>query len=278
MGLIGKKKRKKKGKKPERMGAAKSKIDERKEAKQRSLAAELKKQIELEANATYYEKKWTAWERLGGICVLLRDTSKTEYKVDFAFAADERKPERKPEPIGQLTKFETIATTESTVKVWHEYTWPSPTGLLAPLGGIWKLTRFEATVSFPDKLRSKSSQTGDYAKHESAILPGLGSTYTLKRAFAKEGPNQDSILARMNWNTLTNRILSKLRSKKFDSQRRKDRKPYLTRFQTWWRTLTPAQKTFFATPESTAAVMVAYIKEVFLAALRLALKSAYVRK
>ena len=255
------------------MGAAKSKIDERKEAKQRSLAAELKKQIELEANATDYDKKWMAWEHHGDICVLLRDKSKTEYKIDFEFDAADK---RKPEPIGQLTEFETQATTESSVKVRNEYTWPSPspTGLLAPLNRIWKLTRFEATVSFPDKLRSKSSRTGDYANHESAILPRLGSTYTLKRAFAKEDPNQDAkrILARMNWDTLTNRIQSKLRSEEVDYQRYKDRKPYITYFQTWRKTLTPAQKAFFATPESTAAVMVAYIKEVFLAAVRLALK------
>jgi hypothetical protein len=249
------------------MGAAKSKIDERKEAKQLALAAGLKKQIELESNATYFEKQWLDWERFGDIHVFLRDTSKKEYKIDFAFDAADK---RKLEPIGQLTEFEPKDTTDSTVKVSHEYTWPSPTGVLAPLARIWKLTRFEATVSFPDKTRSTSSKTGDYANHESAILPGLGSTFTLKRAFAKE--DSKHILARMNWNNLTKRIESKLKSKKFDFQRHKDRKPAISRFQTWRKTLTSGQKAFFVTPESTAAVMVAHIKELFLAAVRLALK------
>ena len=249
------------------MGAAKSKIDERNEAKQRSLAAELKKKIEIESNATDYEKKWMNWERFDDIYVLLRDTSKAEYKIDFDFdAADPLAPE----PIGQLTEFEPKGTTESTVKVRHEYTWPSPTGALAPLSRIWEVTRFVATVSFPDKLRSNSSKTGDYANHESAILPGLGSTYTLKRAFAKGDAAR--ILERMSWKTLTKRIENKLNAEKFDFQRHKDKKPTITRFQLWRKTLTPAQRAFFATPESTAAVMVTYIKELFSAAVRLTLK------
>ena len=254
------------------MGAAKSKIDERNEANQRKLAAELKKQIEIESNATYYEKKWM--EEPGDIYVLLRDTSKTEYKINFDFdAADPLAPE----PIGQLTElaevpllFEPKGTTESTVKVSHEYTWPSPTGALAPLSRIWTVTRFVATVSFPDKLRSNSSKT-DYANHESAILPGLGSTYTLKRAFAKGDAAR--ILERMSWKTLTKRIEGKLNAEKIDFQRlNKDKNPTITRFELWRKTLTPAQKAFFATPESTAAVMVAYIKGLFSAAVRLTLE------
>ena len=249
------------------MGAAKSKIDERKEAERRNLAAKLKKQIEIESNATDYEKKWNDQEQYGDIYVLLRDTSKTEYKIDFDF--DDAGP-LAPEPIGQLTEFEPKGTTESTVKVSHRYTWPSPTGVLAPLSRIWKVTRFDATVSFPDKLRSNSSKTGDYANHESAILPGLGSTYTLERAFAKGDAAR--ILERISWKKLTKRIVDKLNASKFDFQRHKDKKPQITRFQLWQKTLTPEQSAFFATPESTAAVMVTYIKELFSAAVRLTLK------
>jgi hypothetical protein len=199
--------------------------------------------------ASEEKKEWLMGYRNpnGPIYVLMRD----EVVTGDEFTTAQKQKLRFLEPIGQVR----IGPNRNWKSVGdpanlHTYTWPMPTGDLAPLAekAIWECTEFSTTVHET----RHTLHSLNYRPYPLMVLP-VGSAFTIQYAMTHARPSGFT-MGKGNWEILTKRIRAELVKG--------------TKWYEWFETLTPYDQIRFGSTKRTAWAMTNHIIAVLEAAPR----------